>query len=107
MPVNTAIGMNEAVINGDRDLLQEMRMVPHAHRVLGMENDVPTSAKVLGMATIGGTKTTACGDTIGALGLGRAAGIVLVDWEQVSFRYLDSEKSLVDAMLQRAETSDV
>lgn len=47
-----------------------MRVVLGAHRVLGMENDVLTSAKVLRIATIGGAKTIAFGDTIGALELG-------------------------------------
>jgi 5-methylthioadenosine/S-adenosylhomocysteine deaminase len=62
-------------------MLREMRVVLRAHRVLGVENHVLTSAKVLRMATIGGAKTTAFGDTIGALELGRAADIMLVDWE--------------------------
>jgi 5-methylthioadenosine/S-adenosylhomocysteine deaminase len=62
-------------------MLQEVRVMLRAHQVLGMENDVLTSAKVLQIATIGGAKTTAFGDTIGALELVRAADIVLVDWE--------------------------
>ena len=61
--VNTAIGMDEAGINDDRDMLQEMRMVLRAHRVPGMADDVPTPAQVFRMATSGGAKTTAFGDT--------------------------------------------
>ncbi|WP_163980883.1 amidohydrolase family protein, partial [Raoultella ornithinolytica] len=45
--INTAIGMDEAGINDDRDMLQEMRLVLRAHRVPGMvEADVPTMAQV-------------------------------------------------------------
>jgi len=105
--VNTAIGMDEAGINDDRDMLQEMRMVLRAHRVPGMGDDVPTAAQVLRMATTGGAKTTAFGDMIGALEVGRAADMVLVDWEQISFPYLDAEMPLLDAVLQRAKTSGV
>jgi 5-methylthioadenosine/S-adenosylhomocysteine deaminase len=36
--INTAIGLDEAGINDDRDMLQEMRMVLRAHRVPGMED---------------------------------------------------------------------
>jgi 5-methylthioadenosine/S-adenosylhomocysteine deaminase len=105
--VNTAIGMDEAGINDDRDMLQEMRMVLRAHRVPGMADDVPTPAQVFRMATSGGAKTTAFHDTIGALEVGRRADMVLIDWRQVSYPYLDAETPLLDAVLQRAKTSGV
>jgi len=75
--INTAIGLDEAGINDDRDMLQEMRMVLRAHRVPGMEDDVPTPAQVFRMATSGGAKTTAFGDSLGVLEAGRAAGLGL------------------------------
>jgi 5-methylthioadenosine/S-adenosylhomocysteine deaminase len=105
--VNTAIGMDEAGINDDRDMLQEMRMVLRAHRVPGMEDDVPTAAQVLRMATSGGAKTTAFGETIGALEVGRVADLVLLDWRQISYPYLDAEMPLLDAVLQRAKIGGV
>jgi 5-methylthioadenosine/S-adenosylhomocysteine deaminase len=105
--VNTAIGMDEAGINDDRDMLQEMRMVLRAHRVPGMADDVPTPSQVFRMATSGGAKTTAYGDAIGALEVGRGADMVLIDWRQVSYPYLDAETPLLDAVLQRAKTSGV
>ena len=36
--ITTAIGIDEAGINDDRDMLQEMRMVLRAHRVPGMDD---------------------------------------------------------------------
>jgi 5-methylthioadenosine/S-adenosylhomocysteine deaminase len=88
-------------------VLQEMRMVLRAHRVPGMEDDVPTSPQVFRMATAGGAKTTAFGDTIGALEVGRGADLVLLDWRQISYPYLDTEMKLLDAVIQRAKTSGV
>jgi 5-methylthioadenosine/S-adenosylhomocysteine deaminase len=105
--VSTAIGMDEAGINDDRDMLQEMRLVLRAHRVPGMDDDVPTASQVLRMATSSGAKTTAFGATIGTLEVGRAADMVLVDWEQISYPYLDAEMPLLDSVLQRAKTSGV
>jgi cytosine/adenosine deaminase-related metal-dependent hydrolase len=105
--VNTAIGMDEAGINDDRDMLQEMRMVLRAHRTPGMEDDVPTPAQVLRMATSGGAKTTAFGDTIGAIEIGRGADLVLLDWQQISYPYLDREMPLLSAVMQRAKTGGV
>lgn len=106
--INTAIGIDEAGINDDRDMLQEMRMVLRAHRVPGMDaDDVPTAAQVFRMATSGGAKTTAFGDRIGTLAVGRAADMVLMDWEQISYPYLDHEVPLLDAVLLRAKTQGV
>ena len=61
--INTAIGLDEAGINDDRDMLQELKLVLRAHRVPGMvEADVPTMSQVLRMATVGGAKTTPYGE---------------------------------------------
>ncbi|MBO0735336.1 MAG: amidohydrolase family protein [Alphaproteobacteria bacterium] len=106
--INIAIGMDEAGINDDRDMLQEMRLVLRAHRVPGMGDDeVPSSAQVLRMATSGGAKTTPFAGAIGALRVGRAADLVMLDWHQVSYPYLDQEMPLLDAVIQRAKTTGV
>jgi hypothetical protein len=84
-----------------------MRMVLRAHRVPGMDDEVPTPAQVFRMATSGGAKTTPYADTIGALEVGRAADIVLIDWRAISYPYLDAETPLLDAVLQRAKTGAV
>jgi 5-methylthioadenosine/S-adenosylhomocysteine deaminase len=105
--INTAIGIDEAGVNDDRDMLQEMRMVLHSHRTPGMDDSVPTAAQVFRMATSGGAKTTAFGETIGSLAVGKAADMVLLDWRQISFPYLDQEIPLLDAVLLRAKTGGV
>lgn len=106
--IDTAIGLDEAGINDDRDMLQEMRMVLRAHRVPGMvDEDVPTMAQVLRMATVGGAKTTPFGTTIGTLEVGKAADLVLIDWKHVSHPYLDEETPLLDAIIQRAKSEGV
>ena len=45
--------------------------------------------------------------SIGALEVGRAADMVLIDWREISYPYLDAETPLLDAVLQRAKTSSV
>src|SRR5216683_5252775 len=107
MTLGHGVWLNEADINDDRDMLQEMRMVLRAHRVPGMMDDVPTPAQVFRMATSGGAKTTAFGDATGTLEVGRRADMVLIDWRQVSYPYLDAETPLLDAVVQRAKTSGV
>jgi cytosine/adenosine deaminase-related metal-dependent hydrolase len=105
--INTAIGIDEAGINDDRDMLQEMRMVLRAHRVPGMDDEVPTAAQVFRMATAGGAKTTAFGERLGVLEVGRAADMVLIDWGHLSYPYLDEETPVLDAVLQRAKATGV
>jgi cytosine/adenosine deaminase-related metal-dependent hydrolase len=106
--ITTAIGIDEAGINDDRDMLQEMRMVLRAHRVPGMvDDDVPTIAQVFRMATAGGAKTTAFGDRLGTLAPGKAADMVLMDWRQIAYPYLDAETPVLDAVLQRGKAAGV
>jgi 5-methylthioadenosine/S-adenosylhomocysteine deaminase len=106
--INTAIGLDEAGMNDDRDMLQEMRLVLRAHRVPGMlDDDVPTMAQVLRMATTGGAKTTAFAPQIGKLEVGKKADLSLIDYDQISYPYLDEETPLLDAVIQRAKTEGV
>src|SRR5262245_27928349 len=105
--INTAIGLDEAGINDDRDMLQEMRMVLRAHRVPGIGDDVPTMAQVFRMATDGGARTTGYAGTIGTLAPGKAADLVLIDWKSVAYPYLDEETPLLDAVIQRAKNDAV
>jgi 5-methylthioadenosine/S-adenosylhomocysteine deaminase len=106
--IETALGIDEAGINDDRDMLQEMRMALRLHRVPGLESaDVPTVPQILRMATQGGARTTPYGDTIGTLEVGKAADLILVDWDRVAYPYLDTETPAVDAIVQRAKTDAV
>jgi cytosine/adenosine deaminase-related metal-dependent hydrolase len=106
--INTAIGLDEAGINDDRDMLQEMKLVLRAHRVPGMvDEDVPTMAQVLRMATVGGARTTPFGAGIGTLEVGKSADLVLLDWKQIAYPYLDEETPLLDAVIQRAKAEGV
>ena len=106
--VTCAIGLDEAGINDDRDMLNEMRLVLRAHRVPGMEDDdVPSVPQVLRMATEHGAMTTPFGSTIGALVPGRACDLVALDWHQVAYPFLDPDTSMIDAVVQRAKTTGV
>jgi cytosine/adenosine deaminase-related metal-dependent hydrolase len=106
--INTAIGLDEAGINDDRDMLQEMRLVLRAHRVPGMgRDDVPGMGQVLRMATVGGVRTTSYRDALGTIEEGKGADLVLIDWNEVAWPYLDPETTVLDAVIQRAKASAV
>ena len=106
--INTAIGLDEAGINDDRDMLQELRLVLRAHRVPGMgDNEVPGMGQVLRMATVGGARTTSWREGLGTLEVGKGADLSLIDWDSVAYPYLDELTPTLDAVVQRAKASAV
>ncbi len=103
-----ALGIDEAGMNDDRDMLQEMRIAFRLHRSPGMcEEEVLQSSDILKMATENGARTTGFGSDIGTLKIGKAADVVLLNYESLSFPYLDQETSLVDAIVYRAKSGHV
>ena len=105
--INVGLGMDEAGINDDRDMLQEMRLVLRYHRTPGMGKNVPTSNDVFRMASEYGAMTTGFRDGIGSLQVGKAADLVLANWKHIAFPYLDEEVPIVDALVQKARSSGV
>ena len=105
--ITTGLGLDEAGINDDRDMLQEMRLVLRAHRVPGMADEVPTIEQVLRMATAGGAQTTGFAGRVGTIAVGMAADLVLLDWQAISRPYLDPLTGVVAALVQRARREAV
>ena len=105
--VRVALGLDEAGINDDRDMLQEMRLVLRLHRVPGMDDVVPTAADVFRMATEHGAATTPFAGSIGTLEPGKAADLVLLDWPHLARPYLDPATSVLDAVVHRGRAAGV
>ncbi|WP_158046734.1 amidohydrolase family protein [Skermanella pratensis] len=105
--VTVGMGLDEAGINDDRDMLQEMRLALRVHRTPGMEDDVPTCPQVLRMATESGARTTAFGEQIGRLDPGRFFDAVLINWKTATYPFQDPDIPMLDAVIQRAKTSAV
>ena len=105
--IPVAIGIDEAGINDDRDMLQEMRLVLRAHRRPGIDTRHPSPAEVLRMATEHGAQTTPFAGRIGRLSPGSAADLVMLDWKAVTHPYQDEAIPFVDVLVQRARTNAV
>jgi len=106
--MTVGIGLDEAGINDDRDMLQEMRLVLRAHRVPGMDdNVVPTGPQVLRMASEHGAMTTPFGKDIGRLDVGRMADFVVINHRKAFWPYQDDQIPILDAIMQRAKTQSV
>lgn len=102
-----ALGMDEAGINDDRDMLQEMRLALTLHRPPGHDAPHPTAPEILRMATEHGAATTPFADRIGQIAPGRFADIVLFDWDAVTYPFQDAALPLVDVLLRRAKPAAV
>jgi cytosine/adenosine deaminase-related metal-dependent hydrolase len=105
--LNVALGIDEAGINDDRDMLQEMRLALHLHRTPGMDDIVPKPADVIAMATGNGARTTPFGPSIGAIAPGKAADLALVRWSRLAEPYLDLATPPLTALVHRATPAAV
>lgn len=105
--VTVGMGLDEAGINDDRDMLQEMRLVLKLHRVPGMNSLVPAAAQVFQMATENGARTTRFAQEVGTLAVGKAADLVIMDWQHIRYPYLDDLISVLDAVLHRSRPQGI
>jgi cytosine/adenosine deaminase-related metal-dependent hydrolase len=105
--INVGMGLDEAGINEDRDMLQELKLALRVHRTPGLDDSVPTPTQIFRMASEGGAKTTAFGASIGRLDPGRFFDAVLIDWEAATYPYQDPDIPMLDALVQRAHSRHV
>jgi 5-methylthioadenosine/S-adenosylhomocysteine deaminase len=105
--IPVGIGLDEAGINDDRDMLQEMRLILRVHRTPGMNDSVPTCSDVVRMATEHGAATTGWGSSIGTLYAGKTFDALLVDYDQATYPYQDDDIPPLDAIIQRAKPAAV
>jgi 5-methylthioadenosine/S-adenosylhomocysteine deaminase len=105
--INVGIGLDEAGINDDRDMLQELKLALRVHRTPGMGDDVPTPTQIFRMGSEGGAKTTAFGASIGRLDPGRFFDAVLIDVDAAFYPYQDPDIPMLDALVQRAQARNV
>jgi cytosine/adenosine deaminase-related metal-dependent hydrolase len=105
--VPCALGIDEAGINDDRDMLQEMRMALTLHRPPGHDAPAPDAAQILRMATEHGAATTPFSAQIGRLVPGALADVVLLDWQAVTQPWQDPSMALTDVLVRRARPNAV
>ena len=105
--IPVALGIDEAGLNDDRDMLQEMRLVKHLHCRPGLDRPALTAAQIFRMATETGARATGFGAEIGTIEPGKRADLVLLDYERIAAPYLDAKIPVADAIVYRARSTDV
>ena len=104
--VNVALGIDEAGINDDNDILQEMRVAQKVHREPGVNAPHPTSHDIFRLATENAAKVTFF-DEVGTIETGKRADLVLIDLERIEEPYLHPDTDIVDALIYRGKGLDV
>jgi len=105
--VNVAMGTDSTALNDDDDMVQEMRLVNHLHRLPGIKEPAVNAHQVLKMATINAARPTFFHERIGALETGRRADMVILDHASLEGPYLDPDLNVVDALINRGKTRDI
>ncbi len=104
--VTVALGIDEAGLNDDNDILQEMRMAQKIHREPGVDAPYPTSHEILELATTNGAKVTFF-DEVGTIEPGKRADLVLVNLDRIEDPFLHPDTDIVDALVYRGKGLDV
>jgi cytosine/adenosine deaminase-related metal-dependent hydrolase len=107
MGIPVALGIDEATINDNHDMLQEMRLLSALHRLPTFHGGELKSADVLRTATYNGAITTPFESSIGLLEPGRFADFIVIDTNKFDDAYIDSEVDIVDAVIRRSTSTSV
>lgn len=105
--IPVALGIDEAGLNDDRDMLQEMRLVKHLHCVPGLYEAPLTPAQIFRMATENGANACGFGDEIGAIAVGKRADMVVLDYRAMTRPFTADAVTPVMALIHRAKTEHV
>jgi cytosine/adenosine deaminase-related metal-dependent hydrolase len=102
-----ALGIDEAGLNDDRDMFQEMRLALNLHRVPGLTSDVPTALDVWQMATTNGARSAGYSNQIGVLKVGAMADFSMISASSIAGAYLDPSVSVLDSIVRRGKPIDM
>jgi 5-methylthioadenosine/S-adenosylhomocysteine deaminase len=105
--VTVALGIDEAGVNDDRDMLLEMRMALYQHRAPGLGARWLRASEVLQAATEGGAATTLFGNSIGRIAPGALADFTVIDWCRATWPYQDTNVPPINVLVQRVKPEAV
>lgn len=105
--IPVALGLDEAALNDDRDMLQEMRLIKHLHAEPGLFQEPLTPAQIFRMATEHGAQATGFGAEIGTLEVGKRADLVVLDHAAMARPYLSDATDPVSTLIYRGKTEHV
>ena len=105
--IRVGLGIDEATLNDNKDILEEMRLALRLQYAPGIVDISPTAYDVFRMGTEHGAYCAWFGDKVGTLDPGRRADLVLLNLRNIEYPFIDPEVSLVEALVYRGRSRDV
>src|SRR6185503_4930179 len=106
--VRLAIGTDNNALADDEDLLKELRLTGVLARVPEWNaTEPPAAADLLAMATVNGAAAAQLDNRTGILEPGAKADLIAISMDRAVRPYLDADMPIMEAMLARAEGTDV
>ena len=105
--IRIGMGSDEATIDEDKDMFQEMRLALRLHYIPGIDNVCPTPYDLLQMGTEHGAYCAWFGDKVGTLDPGKRADLVLLNLSNIEYPYMDPSVSLIEALVYRGRSQEV
>ena len=101
--VPVGLGLDGTSINDDDDFIQEMKVCFLLHRIPSLELDSPylSARQVFQMATESNAKLLGYGQELGRLEPGRLADLVLLDYEKMTYPFVDPSHDPIETLLYR------
>jgi 5-methylthioadenosine/S-adenosylhomocysteine deaminase len=101
--VLVGLGLDGKSINDDDDMIQEMKLCFLLHRIPSLELDSPhlSARQVFQMATENNAKLLGYGQELGRLEPGRFADLVLLDYEKMTYPFVDPSHDPIETLLYR------
>lgn len=107
--VGVGIGMDSWGMSSDDDILSELRLAALLHRLPSERRfeGCPDAFDLLRMLTVGGARAATFGPALGRLQPGAPADAVLIDFERMTYPYLDEAVHPVEAFVHLAQARHI
>ena len=101
--VCVGLGTDGMTINDNDDLIQEMKVCSLLQRLssLDLDSPFPTSRQIFKMATVNNAALVGCEKELGRLKPGFLGDLVLLDYERMSYPYVDPKHDPIEVLLCR------
>jgi len=101
--VMVGLGLDGKSINDDDDMIQEMKVCFLLHRIPSLELDSPhlPARQVFQMATESSARLLGYGDVLGRLEPGRYADMVLLNYEEMCYPFVNPGHDPIEILLYR------
>ena len=107
--VLVGLGIDGKSINDDDDMIQEMKVCFILHRIPSLELNSPhmSARQVFQLTTENNAKLLGFGNMLGRLEIGKLADLVVLDYEEMCYPYVDPKHDPIDVLLYRGKGNHV